>query len=86
LPNQTAKLSRPRKADIELRFEEKLVGSKEEESNHTGVQSALIELGKIIGCSLWIASNDRNRPYKGKSLGEGCLKALPKSWLKSRSN
>jgi hypothetical protein len=34
-------------------------------------------LGNTTGCSIWIASNDRNRQYKGKILGDGCLKSLP---------
>jgi hypothetical protein len=49
----------------------------EEESEHASAQSALIELGRISGCSVWIASNDRNRAYRGKPLGDGCLRALP---------
>ncbi|TKJ26995.1 MAG: hypothetical protein CEE41_00655 [Hadesarchaea archaeon B3_Hades] len=51
--------------------------TKEEESAHSKAQAALIRLGKITGCSVWIASNDRRRPFQGKPLGEGCLKSLP---------
>jgi hypothetical protein len=49
----------------------------ENESAHSKIQNALIKLGKITGCSVWIASNDRNRNYQGKLLGDGCLASLP---------
>jgi hypothetical protein len=51
--------------------------SKEEESLHSQVESALIKLGKATGCSICIASNDRNRTFQGKPLGEDCIKGLP---------
>jgi hypothetical protein len=52
-------------------------GSKREASAHTKAQSELITLGKITGCSVWIATNDQSRTYGGKSLSEDCLKQLP---------
>lgn len=51
--------------------------TKEEDSLHSKTQDTLIKLGKITGCQIWIASNDRNRLFQGKSLGEACLKSLP---------
>jgi hypothetical protein len=51
--------------------------AEEEDSTHSKAQNALIKLGRITGCSVWIASNDRNRSFHGKTLGEGCLKQLP---------
>jgi hypothetical protein len=51
--------------------------SKEEESLHSQGESALVKLGKITGCSVFIASNDRNRIFRGKALGEDCLRDLP---------
>jgi hypothetical protein len=51
--------------------------TKEEESIHSQAQSTLIKLGIITGCSVWIAPNDRNRLFRGKPLGEECLKKLP---------
>lgn len=51
--------------------------SEEEESVHSQAQNALIKLGKISGCSVWIAPNDRNRLFRGKPLGEACLKSIP---------
>ena len=50
-------------------------------SNHMRGQYALIVLGKIVGCDVWVASNDRNRTHQGKKLGEGCLTKLPGSGL-----
>jgi hypothetical protein len=49
----------------------------EEDSTHSQAQNALIKLGKITGCSVWIASNDRNRSFRGRMLGNECLKQLP---------
>ena len=51
--------------------------SKRDASEHTKAQSELIELGRITGCSVWIASNDKTRKYEGKNLAVGCLKKLP---------
>lgn len=52
-----------------------------EESAHSRAQHALIRLGMATGCAIWIASNDRGRLYRGKNLGDGCLKTLPKMGL-----
>jgi hypothetical protein len=60
---------------LELRDEP--VISKRDASAHTKAQSELISLGKITGCSVWIASNDQGRTYAGKPLGADCLKKLP---------
>jgi len=49
----------------------------EQESAHSRAQDALIRLGKITDCNVWIASNDRNRVYEGRRLGEDCLTELP---------
>jgi hypothetical protein len=49
----------------------------EEDSTHSKAQNALIKLGRITGCSVWVASNDRNRSFHGKTLGDECLKQLP---------
>jgi len=51
--------------------------SRGDSSAHFRAQKALIRLGRATGCSVWVASNDRNRMYQGKVLGEDCLKALP---------
>jgi hypothetical protein len=57
-------------------FTEQVV-EKRDESNHSKAQANIIEMGKITGCSVWIASNDRNRMYKGKALGKDCIAQLP---------
>jgi hypothetical protein len=62
---------------VEAPVESDSKGSREEESTHSRIQYALVRLGKITDCAVWIASNDHNRQYQGKSLGDGCLKALP---------
>ncbi len=77
LTTQKRKRGRPPKIQVDPSADEKPIVSKEEESAHSKAQSALIRLGKATGCSIWIASNDRNRQFKGKSLGDGCLKAFP---------
>lgn len=51
--------------------------NKEEESLHSETQSILIRLGKITGCSVWVANNDKGRLFRGRLLGDGCLKSLP---------
>ena len=51
--------------------------SEEETSLHSQAENALIKLGKATGCSVCIASNDRNRIFQGKPLGEECLRNLP---------
>lgn len=48
---------------------------------HFRAQRALVRLGRIVGCSVWVASNDRNRVVDGKALGEGCLTKLPNMGL-----
>ena len=48
-----------------------------EASAHHRTQDTLKRLGKITGCSVWIASNDKGREYKGKPLGDGPLQKLP---------
>jgi hypothetical protein len=34
-------------------------------------------LGRITGCSVWIAANDRSREYLGRRILEDCIKKLP---------
>ena len=48
-----------------------------EASAHHRTQDTLKRLGKITGCSVWIASNDKSKEYKGKPLSDGCLQKLP---------
>lgn len=46
---------------------------------HTEIQGWLRDLGRALGFEVWIASNDRSRPYLGGVLGDGCLSELPAS-------
>jgi hypothetical protein len=59
--------------------------SKKEESAHLKAQHELIRLGRATGCSVWVASNDKNKKYKGNSLGALCLKALPNLGLSTEA-
>lgn len=49
----------------------------EEGSIHTKSQHMLIKMGKITGCSVWVASNDYNKTYQGEILGKDCIDKLP---------
>jgi hypothetical protein len=55
--------------------------SKRDSSAHTKAQSELVLLGRITGCSVWIASNDQSRQYAGRNLADDCLKKLPRMGL-----
>ena len=49
----------------------------ENTSIHAKTQFMLREMGKIVGCDTWMASNDQNRNYKGDRLGDDCSDDLP---------
>lgn len=44
---------------------------------HTEIQGWLRDLGRALGFSVWIASNDKSRPFAGGVLSDGCLSELP---------
>lgn len=48
-----------------------------EDSTHTGMQGLLRDLGAALGFDVWVAANDRNRPYEAGRLADGCLGQLP---------
>ena len=48
----------------------------ESDASHTEVQGWLRDLGRALGYAVWIASNDRSRPYAGGWLRDGCLGSL----------
>ncbi|HEY0777358.1 MAG TPA: type II restriction endonuclease [Gemmatirosa sp.] len=58
-----------------------LAAARESDRTHMEVQGWLRDLGRALGYDVWIASNDRNRPYAGAGamgrLGDGCLTRLP---------
>lgn len=66
---------RGQKVGIKRELDESV--SPKDDSAHSRVQRALVQIGLATGCKVWIASNDRNKVYKGKPLGDGCLRALP---------
>ena len=51
--------------------------AREGDASHTEVQGWLRDLGRALGFSVWIASNDHSRPYAGGRLCDGCLDVLP---------
>ncbi|MGH9450791.1 MAG: hypothetical protein ACRD11_09625 [Terriglobia bacterium] len=44
---------------------------------HLRVQSALIDLGRVEGCSVWVPLNDRNLCFKGKAFMPLTVGRLP---------
>jgi type II restriction enzyme len=57
----------------------KLDAERENDRTHTNVQGWLRDLGKALGYEVWIAANDRRRPYLNGQLADGCVDALPES-------
>jgi type II restriction enzyme len=51
--------------------------AREGDRTHTEVQGWLRDLGLGLAYSVWVASNDRNRPYQGGRLADGCVATLP---------
>ena len=52
-------------------------GDEKDDSDHTRIQHALIALGRLTGCDVWIAPNDRRKIYLGEQLGAQCLSVFP---------
>ena len=57
--------------------ERALATAREGDRTHTEVQGWLRDLGRALGFDVWIAANDRNRPYSAGRLCDGCLASLP---------
>ncbi|OWW20724.1 type II restriction endonuclease [Noviherbaspirillum denitrificans] len=51
--------------------------ARESDATHTEIQGWLRDLGVSLGFDVWIATNDRGRPYGDGRLGDGCLSQLP---------
>jgi type II restriction enzyme len=49
----------------------------EEDVTHTRVQGWLRDLGLALGFDVWIAANDRSRPFGNGQLADHCLNCLP---------
>ncbi|EKS72736.1 hypothetical protein BURK_004767 [Burkholderia sp. SJ98] len=56
-----------------------LEASRQQDATHTEVQGWLRDLGHSLGYQVWIATNDRSRPYSDGKLADGCLTELPSS-------
>lgn len=54
-----------------------LAAERETDHTHTEIQGWLRDLGHSLGYEVWIAANDRNRPWQDGKLGDGCLPVLP---------
>lgn len=57
----------------------RLAADAAEDQSHANIQGWLRELGHALGFDVWIASNDRMRPYGGGRLADGCLERLPQA-------
>lgn len=70
-------------ADLEKVRAESAAASKQQQRDaqsdftHTQIQAWLRDLGRALGFRIWIAANDRGRPWEQGQLGDGCLDALP---------
>lgn len=53
--------------------------AKEGDRTHTEVQGWLRDLGIALGFEVWVAANDRSRPYRNGKLADQCLTQLPLS-------
>jgi len=53
--------------------------AQEGDRTHAEIQGWLRDLGRALGYDVWVASNDRNRPYNGGRLADGCCDCLPVS-------
>jgi len=54
-----------------------------ESITHTQVQWMLAQIGKKLGCNVWIAKNDWNNEYQGEKLGNFSIKKFPEVGLDS---
>lgn len=59
--------------------EKELQVARESDRTHTQIQGWLRDLGVALGFDVWIAANDRSRPYENGTLADGCLRSLPES-------
>lgn len=54
-----------------------LQAAREGDVTHTEIQGWLRDLGRALGFKVWVAANDRARPYGEGRLVDGCLDTLP---------
>lgn len=60
-----------------------LQAAREGDHTHTEIQGWLRDLGTALGFKVWIAANDRARPYGGGRLADHCLDSLPPAFENS---
>ncbi|MDZ4373639.1 MAG: type II restriction endonuclease [Phenylobacterium sp.] len=60
-----------------VKFEKTALQQRDTDRTHTEIQAWIRDLGRALGYRVWVAANDRSRPYDGARLGEGCLDQLP---------
>lgn len=70
-----ADLSRVREESASAR--KALAEQSKDDRSHTEIQAWLRDLGHALGFAVWIAANDRGRPWGTGRLGDGCLSELP---------
>jgi len=58
-------------------IDRQVAAGSEVDRTHTEIQGWLRDLGRSLGYDVWVAANDRGRPYGGGRLGDGCLSDLP---------
>lgn len=51
--------------------------AEEGDRTHTEIQGWLRDMGRALGFDVWIAANDRGRPFAQGRLDDGCVQALP---------
>lgn len=63
--------------DLSATERRQLESAREGERTHTEIQGWLRDLGKSLGFDIWVAANDRARPFGLGRLDDGCLAELP---------
>lgn len=53
--------------------------ARESDRTHTAIQGWLRDLGQALGFQIWVAANDKSRPFSDGKLADGCLRELPQS-------
>ncbi|MDX8477951.1 type II restriction endonuclease [Mesorhizobium sp. VK24D] len=56
-----------------------IADARDGDHTHTEVQGWLRDLGLAVGYDVWVAANDRSRPFGSGKLGDRCLECLPAS-------
>ncbi|RUW72119.1 type II restriction endonuclease, partial [Mesorhizobium sp. M4B.F.Ca.ET.049.02.1.2] len=54
-----------------------IADARDGDHTHTEVQGWLRDLGLAVGYDVWVAANDRSRPFGSGKLGDRCLECLP---------